>query len=74
MKKHPNKHIQMAIDYALKKGWILIETGGCSHAFCRLRCGDPTKEHKNHQISIWTTPLNMENHAKQIVRKVNQCF
>ncbi|MBG2876876.1 hypothetical protein I4902_12890 [Proteus alimentorum] len=74
MKKHPNKHIQSAIEYALEHEWVWIASGSHSHTFCKLRCGNPANEHKDHQISIWCTPSNMENHAKQIIRKVNQCF
>lgn len=55
MKRHPNKHIQMAIEYAVSKGWILVEAGQSSHAFCRLRCGDPNREHQNHQMSVFDT-------------------
>ncbi|EMI5489355.1 hypothetical protein REJ26_000411 [Providencia stuartii] len=74
MKRHPNKHIQMAIEYAVSKGWILVEAGQSSHAFCRLRCGDPNREHQNHQMSVWSTPSSPENHAKQIKRKVDSCI
>lgn len=55
MKRHPNKHIQMAIEYAVSKGWILVEAGQSSHAFCRLRCGDSNRKHQNHQMSVFDT-------------------
>lgn len=70
MKQHPNKHIKEAIAYALANGWHYVESGSSAHAFCRLRCNFG---HAEHQMSIWSTPKNAENHAKQIVRKVNQC-
>lgn len=73
MKKHPDKHIQSAIEYALLQGWVWIAPGNSSHAFCRLRCGSPYDEHRQHQMSIWSTPRNPENHAKQIRRKVDAC-
>lgn len=73
MKQHPNKHIQAAIDYALSKGWIWVAAGGSAHCFCRLRCGNPEGEHKAHQMSVWSTPGNPENHAKQIKRTVDRC-
>ncbi|EBR9859401.1 hypothetical protein ISO73_09815 [Morganella morganii subsp. morganii] len=73
MKKHPDKHIQSAIEYALLQGWVWIAPGNSSHAFCRLRCGSPYDEHRQHKMSVWSTPRNTENHAKQIRRKVDAC-
>lgn len=70
MDKHPNKHIREAIEYAIKNGWDVIESGKSSHSFCRLRC---LAGHHEHQMSVWSTPGNPENHAKQIIRKVKQC-
>ncbi|AUQ41253.1 MULTISPECIES: hypothetical protein [Yersiniaceae] len=74
MKKHPNKHIQEAIEYALNNGWEWVEAGKSSHAFCRLRCGNPEGEHKTHQRSVWSTPRVPENHAQQIRRSVDECL
>lgn len=70
MDKHPNKHIREAIEYAIENGWDVVESGKSSHAFCRLRC---IVGHTEHQMSVWSTPRNPENHAKQIIRNVNQC-
>lgn len=70
MKKHPNKHIRDAIAYAEANGWDVIETGKSAHAFCRLYC---RAGHAEHMMSIWSTPRNPENHAKQILHKVSQC-
>lgn len=69
MKKHPNKHVQAAIEYALLCGWHFRPSKG--HAFGRLICAIP--EHSEHQISIWSTPHVPEHHAEQIRRKVNSC-
>ncbi|MDO5541738.1 MAG: hypothetical protein Q4F77_00375 [Acinetobacter sp.] len=70
MKKHPNKHIREAIEYAVENGWDVVETGTSGHAFCRLKC---VLGHSEHQMSVWSTPRNPENHAKQIKAKVKQC-
>ena len=70
MKRHPNKHIREALEYALENGWEVIETGKSAHAFCRIRC---LLGHGEHVMGVWSTPKNAENHAKQILRKVNQC-
>ncbi|HBY1017458.1 TPA: hypothetical protein MIP50_18915 [Klebsiella pneumoniae] len=73
MKIHPNKHIQAAIEHALSQGWVWVSPGNSAHCFCRLRCGNPHGEHRDHQMSVWSTPKNAENHAKQIIRKVGHC-
>ncbi|PLR48383.1 hypothetical protein P0E69_08350 [Chimaeribacter arupi] len=70
MRTHPNKHIQAAIDYALSQGWTFLE--GRGHAFGRLYCGTP--HHKEHMMSIWSTPAVPERHARQIRRKVERCL
>ena len=36
MKKHPNKHIRDAIQYAVENGWDVVETAGSGHAFVDL--------------------------------------
>lgn len=70
MKRHPNKHIREAIEYAVTHGWDVVDVGKSAHAFCRLRC---LAGHTEHQMSIWSTPRNPENHARQILHKVKQC-
>ncbi|MDO4223790.1 MAG: ribulose bisphosphate carboxylase small subunit [Acinetobacter sp.] len=70
MKYHPNKEISQAIEYALNHGWHMVESGKSSHCYCRLRCNFA---HSSHQMSVWSTPKSTENHAKQIIRKVNEC-
>jgi hypothetical protein len=75
MQKHPNKEIQEAIQYAENRGWTLKTSRGhcwgkiyCPHNDENCRCGE-------HCItSIWSTPKNCSNHAKQIKRLVNNCI
>ncbi|MCU6670002.1 hypothetical protein M8013_14740 [Enterobacteriaceae bacterium H4N4] len=74
MKKHPDKHIQQAIGYALSKGWVWVPAGHSAHCFCRLRCGHPEGEHRDHQMSVWSTPKNAQHHAMQIIRNVKHCL
>ena len=69
--KHPNKEIQKAINYAISKGWTLIETGNSSHAWARLKC--PESSRRGCIISIWSTPRVPETHAKQIRRVIDKC-
>lgn len=71
MKKHPNKEIQDAINYALEKGWLLVEAGKSSHAFCRLLC--PFRSRDGCKMSVWSSPRSAFNHANQIIRIVDKC-
>ncbi len=73
-KVHPNKEIEQAIKYAEKHGWR-IEVGG-AHAWGKLYCPYHDKACRGGEFciaSIWSTPRNVENHAKQIRRVVNNC-
>ena len=69
--KHPNKEIEAAILYAEKNGWVYKTSGKSAHAWGRLLCPLHTRE--GHQMSIWSTPRNPYNHARQIERWVYQC-
>nr|WP_318381681.1 hypothetical protein [uncultured Enterobacter sp.] len=71
MKSHPDKHLRAAIDYALSEGWTFTPGGASAHCFGRLVCGSPG--HKDHMMSIWSTPRSAQNHAKQIIRMVRRC-
>lgn len=70
-KTHPNKHIEAAVQYAESKGWRFKDPGASAHAWGRLLCGEATRE--GCQLSVWSTPKNPENHAKQIKRAVDSC-
>lgn len=77
VKKHPNKEIHAAIEYALKNQWQLVEAGSSSHAWARLKCPYNDSECRCGQFclqSIWSTPKNPQNHAKQIRRIVDNCL
>jgi len=72
--KHPNKEIEKALQYAEDNGWRVEPSKGHPFAmmFCPLndkecRCGDFCIS------SIWSTPKNPENHARQIRRVVDNC-
>ncbi len=71
MKEHPNKHIQAAIEYAISRGWDFDAGGRSSHCFGRIRCG--ISGHREHQMSVWSTPRSPENHARQIIRMIIRC-
>ena len=71
MKEHPDKHIRAAIEYALARGWLLSPAGHSAHCFGRLKCG--LTEHRDHMMSIWSTPAVPLHHARQILRLVDRC-
>lgn len=61
--------LNILAEYALENGWHKIESSKSSHAYCRLRC---YFGHSEHHMSVWSTPRSPENHAKQILRKVDE--
>ncbi|HGH5979414.1 TPA: hypothetical protein ACJI8J_002825 [Kluyvera georgiana] len=71
MKEHPDKHIRAAIAYALARGWLFSTSSGSAHCFGRLKCG--IAEHREHRMSIWSTPAVPIHHARQIMRMVDHC-
>jgi len=71
MKEHPDKHIRAAIEYALEHGWLFHCGGKSAHCFGRLKCG--IAEHREHMMSVWSTPAVPLHHARQIMRMVDSC-
>ena len=69
--KHHNKSIEQAIKKAELKGWRYQKAGNSSHAWGRLLC--PLESRDGCKISIWSTPRNQEDYAKQIMRSINAC-
>jgi hypothetical protein len=70
--KHPDKDIEKAILYAEEKGWVFKDSGKSAHAWGRLLCPLHTRE--GCKMSVWSTPRNSYNHARQIERLVNKCI
>ena len=76
MKKHPNKEIREAIAYAVVQGWTIKESNARSHSWGKIYCPSPTSDCRCGEFcitSIWSTPRNPSNHAKQIRRVVDNC-
>jgi hypothetical protein len=72
---HQNKEIAAALEYASSKGWRIVEGG--SHAWGQMYCPYNDKECRCGEFcraSIWSTPKNPQNHAKQIRRIVDNCI
>lgn len=73
--RHPNKDIDAALQYAQSSGWRIERAAG--HAWGRMycpfnslacRCGEFCV------VSIWSTPRNPRNHARQLRRVVDHCI
>jgi len=75
-KKHKDKIIEQALQYAESHGWSVEASGNSAHAWGRLKCPYNDKncnEGKYCLVSIWSTPRNSYNHAKQIKKIVDRC-
>jgi len=73
-KKHPKPEVEQSLKYAVKNGWR-VETGG-SHTWGRIYCPYNDKDCRCGEFciaSIWSTPRNAGNHARQIRRLVDNC-
>lgn len=73
-KRHKEKEIEAALVYAEDNGWRIEMRSG--HAWGRMYC--PAKDTQCRcgefcVASIWSTPRNAVNHARQIRRIVNNC-
>lgn len=76
-KKHPNKEIRGAIAHAVKQGWTVKEKGSSSHSWGQIYCPNRDLNCRCGEFcitSIWSTPKNPSNHAKQIKRVVDKCI
>lgn len=66
--RHPNKHINAAIRYAISHGWMFTKSKG--HAFGRIKCGVVGGICN---WSVWSTPRSPENHARFLIHCVDTC-
>jgi hypothetical protein len=66
---HPNKEIEAAVGHAEHLGWTVWMAKG--HAWGRLYCAHHDRD--GCMISVWSTPKNTGNHAKDILRKIGKC-
>lgn len=78
-KKHPSKDIETAICLAEKNGWRVVPAGRSAHCWGRLLCPFGDKNEKCRcgefcSVSIWSTPRNNVNHAKQLRKAVEKCI
>lgn len=69
--RHPDKHIERAIQYAESLGWRVLKSNARAHSWGKLCC--PLRTRDGCIVLVWSTPRNCENHANQITREVDQC-
>ncbi|HYG07138.1 MAG TPA: hypothetical protein VD865_12135 [Stenotrophomonas sp.] len=73
-KRHPKAEIEAAVRHAELHGWK-IRAGG-AHAWGRMFCpynDDGCRCGEFCITSIWSTPSNPGNHARQLRRVVDNC-
>ena len=71
---HPKKEVDHALKHAEANGWR-VEVGG-AHAWGRIYCPYSDDECRCGEFcvaSVWSTPKNPGNHAKQLKRVVDNC-
>lgn len=74
-RKHPNKEVEAVLRYAESNGWQVIHREG--HAWGSMRCPQNDVDCRCGQfcqMSVWSTPRNPGNHARQLKRKVDGCI
>jgi hypothetical protein len=67
--RHPNKHIEGAVQYAESRGWRFEASRG--HCWGFLLC--PERSREGCSIGVHSTPRVPENHAEQIRKRVDRC-
>jgi hypothetical protein len=67
--RHPDKHIEAAVRYALERGWRVEISQG--HAWGHLLC--PRRSRDGHIVPVWSTPRSPERHARWIRREIEKC-
>jgi hypothetical protein len=71
MARHPNKHIQAAIDYAESKGWRVEKAAGHAHIWGYIVCPEAGRE--GCRYNIHSTPRVPERHARKLRKYVDAC-
>lgn len=67
--RHPDKHIEKAIQFAEQLGWRIEPSKG--HAWGRLFC--PHSNRNGCIVAVYSTPRDCENHARHIQREIDNC-
>lgn len=67
--RHPKAEVEKAVQYAERLGWRVVMSSG--HAWGRMLC--PHANRNGCMVSVWSTPKNEGNHARQLRRVVDRC-
>jgi hypothetical protein len=67
--RHPNKHIEEAVQYAEEHGWRVEMSEGHNWGF--VLC--PERSREGCSIGVYSTPKVPEDHARRIRRGVDRC-
>ncbi len=73
---HSKKDVEAALRHAEANGWRVVEGQGRGHAWGQLYCpyrDDDCRCGTFCRVSIWSTPKNAGNHAKQLRKVVDNC-
>lgn len=78
-RKHASQDIEAAIRFAEASGWRIVPAGNSSHCWGRMLCAFGDRNEKCRcgefcSVSIWSTPRNEVNHARQLRRAVEKCI
>jgi len=68
--RHPRKEIEDALAEAEAAGWTVAQTAS-GHRWGVMRCGESSRA--GCQASVWSTPRNAGNHARQLRRALQRC-
>ena len=68
--RHPKKEVEAILAYAEEVGWTVTPTAS-GHHWGHMRCSEASRS--GCQVSIWSTPRNSGDHAKQLVRALKRC-
>lgn len=75
-RRHPNKDIEAALQYAESFGWeVKVKKGG--HSWGQLLCPNNDNECRCGDfciMSVWSTPRNPQGHANQLAGKIDGCI
>ena len=67
--RHSNKAIEAALRQMEAEGWVFRDAHG--HARFVGHC--PAADVCACRVSVWSTPRNPENHARQLLRMLRRC-
>lgn len=67
--RHPYKEVEAAVQFAESHDWSFTKRQG--HVWARLYC--PHHNTDCCRISVWSTPRNGDDHARDIRREVLRC-